>query len=49
LCRDIVAADSAATKLFGLEPDNISHISIADSMGVGKKDLSSLKINRLFL
>ncbi len=49
ISRDIVAADSAAAKLFGMQPDDIGHITIADSMGIGKKDLSSLKINRIIL
>ena len=49
LTTDIVAADSAAAKLFGLDPDDVKYISIADAMGVGKKDLSSLKINRIIL
>ncbi len=49
ICKDIVAADSAATKLFGLQPDDISYITTADAMGVGKMDLSSFKINRIIL
>jgi len=49
ISRDIVAADSAAAKLFGLQPNDIGHINIADAMGIGKKDLSSLKINRIIL
>ena len=49
LSIDPVAADSAAAKLFGVEPDNIAYISIADSLGAGKMDLSSLKINRIIL
>jgi uncharacterized protein (DUF362 family) len=49
ISTDMVAADSAAAKLFGVEPDSISYIKLADSMGVGKKDLSSLNIKRLIL
>lgn len=49
ISRDIVAADSAAAKLFGMQPDDIGHINIADAMGIGKKDLNSLKINRIIL
>ena len=49
IATDIVAADAAAAKLFGLNPDDIGYINIADSIGLGKKDLSSLKINRIIL
>lgn len=49
ISTDMVAADAAAAKLFGIEPDSISYIKIADSMGVGKKDLSSLNIKRIIL
>lgn len=49
ISTDMVAADSAAAKLFGVEPDTISYIKLADSMGVGKKDLSSLNIKRIIL
>ena len=47
IAQDIVAADAASTKLFGLEPDNIKHIKIADEMNVGTKNLSNLSINRI--
>jgi len=47
ISRDIVAADAAAAKLFGLEPDDIPHIVIADEMGIGTMDLASLNINRI--
>jgi len=47
ISRDIVAADAAAAKLFGLEPDDIPHIVIADKMGIGTMDLASLNINRI--
>lgn len=49
ISTDMVAADAAAAKLFGVEPDSISYIKLADSMGVGKKDLSKLNIKRLIL
>ncbi|PKL81975.1 MAG: tat (twin-arginine translocation) pathway signal sequence [Ignavibacteriae bacterium HGW-Ignavibacteriae-3] len=49
ISSDMVSADAAAAKLFGLEPDTVSYIKIADSMGLGKKDLSSLNIKRLIL
>ncbi len=49
ISTDIVAVDAASAKLFGIEPDSIQYIKIADSMGAGKKDLSSLKIKRIIL
>jgi len=47
ISTDIVAADAAATKIFGLEPEDIPYIAIADEMGIGTMDLSSLSINRI--
>ena len=46
---DMVAADAAATKLFGLSPDDVPYIGIADSMGIGTMQLDKLKINRIIL
>lgn len=46
---DIVAADSAAAKMFGVEPAEIPHIRIASEMNLGKIDLSKLNINRIIL
>lgn len=45
--EDIVAADAAAAKLFGKEPEQIGHIRIANEMGVGTSDLTGLSINRI--
>jgi uncharacterized protein (DUF362 family) len=47
ISRDIVAADAAATKLFGYEPEDIPYIAIADEMGIGNKNLSELNIKRI--
>lgn len=47
ISTDMVAADAAATKLFGLEPDSINYIKIADEMKIGRKDLDKLSINRI--
>ena len=44
---DIVAADSYATTLFGLQPHDIEYISAASQMGLGNSDLSTLKIEEL--
>lgn len=49
LSRDIVAADSAAAKLFGVEPATIPHIKLADQAGLGVMDLTKLSINRIKL
>ena len=47
ISRDIVAADAAAAKIFGMEPDDVPYIKIADKMKVGTKDLSKLNIHRI--
>ncbi|WP_075590391.1 DUF362 domain-containing protein [Labilibacter marinus] len=44
---DIVATDAAATKMFGMEPDEVGHIKIAHEMGLGNKNLSELNIHRI--
>ena len=49
LSTDMVAADAASAKLFGIDPDDVPHITYADAMGVGKKNLSSLNIKRIIL
>lgn len=49
ISKDIVAADAASTRIFGLEAEDIPHIRIADQMKVGTKNLSNLKINRINL
>jgi uncharacterized protein (DUF362 family) len=47
ISKDIVAADAAAAKLFGYEPEDIPYIAIADEMGIGNKNLSELNIKRI--
>lgn len=49
ISTDIVAADAAAAKLFGMNPDNISYIKIADQMKIGTKDLTKLSIKRIIM
>ncbi len=49
ISTDIVAADAAAAKLFGMNPENISYIKIADQMKIGSKDLTKLSIKRLIM
>jgi len=47
MSSDIVAIDTAATKIFGSEPSSISYIRMADENNIGTSDLSSLNINRI--
>lgn len=49
LSTDLVTADAAAAKLFGLEPDAVDYIRIAGELGVGRKDLENLAIRRIVL
>lgn len=44
---DIVAADAAATKIFGSQPGDIPHIRIANEMKIGTMALDKLSINRI--
>jgi uncharacterized protein (DUF362 family) len=44
---DIVAADSYATTLFGLQPDDISYIRAAGQMGLGQSNLKDLRIEEV--
>lgn len=46
---DQVAADAAATKLFGISPDDVPYIGIAESMGVGTTALDQLNVHRIIL
>jgi len=43
---DIVAADAAATKMFGMQPSEIGHIQIAHDMKLGNMNLEELTISR---
>jgi uncharacterized protein (DUF362 family) len=47
ISKDIVAIDAAATKVFGLNPEQISYIQRAYDMGIGNMNLEKLKIKRL--
>jgi uncharacterized protein (DUF362 family) len=49
MTRDIVAADAAAAKLFGMEPATVNHIKYGSDMNIGKMDLSKLNIKRIIL
>ena len=45
--QDIVAADSYASTLFGLQPEDISYIRAGAQMGLGISDLKSLNIEEI--
>jgi len=49
LSTDLVTADAAAAKLFGLEPDAVGYIRLAKEMGIGRGDLENLVIRRIVL
>ena len=44
---DIVAADAASAKMFGMDPAAVRYIRLAHEMGAGTMDLASLKISRI--
>lgn len=47
LGTDMVAADTAATKVFGIETSRVKHIGLAEGLGVGTTNLESLNIKRI--
>jgi uncharacterized protein (DUF362 family) len=47
ISTDIVTADAAAAKLFGIKPEDVDHIQIAADMKVGRMDLENLNIKRI--
>jgi uncharacterized protein (DUF362 family) len=47
--QDIVAADAYACTLFGKTAEDIGYIKAAASMGIGTKDLTSIKIEELIV
>lgn len=49
ISTDMVAIDSAATRIFGSEPADIPYIKKANDMKVGRMDLKSLNINRIVM
>jgi uncharacterized protein (DUF362 family) len=46
---DVVAADSYAASFFGLQPADLAYIQAGSAMGLGRSDLSNLKIEELSL
>lgn len=47
ISTDIVAADAAAAKLFGMNPEDVPYIKMASDMKLGTMDLNKMKINRI--
>jgi uncharacterized protein (DUF362 family) len=47
ISKDIVASDTAATKVFGIETDKVQHIGLAEKLGLGTTNLDSLNIKRI--
>lgn len=47
ISTDIVAVDTAATKIFGIETQQVRHIGMAEEMGLGITNLDSLNIKRI--
>jgi len=46
---DIVAADSYAATLFGVDPRDLAYIRAGTEMGLGSSDLGTMKIEELWL
>jgi len=49
ISTDIVAADAAAAKIFGVQPESIRHIKIAAEKGLGKINLDEINIKKIYL
>ncbi len=49
ISTDMVTADAAAAKLYGIPPDDVSYIRLAAQAGAGRKDLKNLNIKRIKL
>ena len=47
IATDMVAADAASCKLFGIEPSSVDYIMLAEEKGIGTTDLDSLNISRI--
>ena len=47
ISSDIVAVDSAATKLFGMAPEDVRYLQIAAENKIGSKNLETLRIKRI--
>ncbi len=49
LSTDMVAADAACTKIFGLVPEQVRHIAMAEKLGSGNSDLDKMRIKRIVI
>ena len=49
ITTDMVAADAAAAKIFGIDPADVAYIGLADSLGTGTMKLDQLNIHRIIL
>ncbi len=49
ISTDMVAIDTAATKLFGMNPTEVRYIQLASEQKVGRMDLENLNIKRISL
>jgi uncharacterized protein (DUF362 family) len=47
ISKDMVAIDTAATKIFGIETEKVGHIALAEKLGIGTTNLDSLNIKRI--
>jgi uncharacterized protein (DUF362 family) len=47
ISTDLVAIDTAATKLFGINPSDVRYIQLAADQKVGRMDLENLRIKRM--
>ncbi len=46
MSEDLVAIDTAATKIFGMKPEQVGYIRMANELGIGNMNLNELKIKR---
>jgi uncharacterized protein (DUF362 family) len=47
ISTDIVASDTAAAKIFGMNPEDIQYIKIANDLKIGKMNLNEIKIKKI--
>ncbi|NBC83555.1 MAG: DUF362 domain-containing protein [Bacteroidetes bacterium] len=47
ISTNMVSIDAAGAKMFGMEPEKVGYIPIANQMGVGEMDLSKLNIKKM--
>jgi uncharacterized protein (DUF362 family) len=47
ISTDMVAADTAAARLLGLDPERVDHIPLAHQMGVGSMEIDSMNIHKI--